>query len=574
MNFVACVVRIARESKLRVSNNLFLILLLSICLAGCNDHVRLPSVEKLVEFENAGPPRPVVDVDRLVRAKVGGGPYRVVPGDVLELTMPAILQVVTAEESDVSTVTAPYVCRVGNEGKITLPVVGEIEVGGKSLSQVESAVVDAYYPDYTVTMPSVFARVLEYETAEVSITGAVQKPGIYSLRNDQMSLVALLMEAGGIVEKGAAFIRIIRTPEATQNEDRPSRPVPSTTGNNASRAEADSTIVRAAGGLPTSEQAEEILLGPRSVGSEQMAVQLMFRQLSNSAKGVLSVFFDGKTREITNVDINNGLHRRTIVRYLGQKDQRFSTVGLESELNSLAEEFQTAIRLKSELAGLRKELQAVSALDSAKATSEKADLIGETGKDKTEPEQDSMSDEAIYRQLAGSLSSRPNTGYRDAPGGRANKPEPLVLPVKGLNIPFADVALQDGDAVIVEQVEPPLVTVVGLVIRPGNFPYPPTAQYNLIQALGFAGGFDATAEPRYVTVYRMKPDGTIVNVTLKLVDGSKMTDALNIAIKPGDIIAVEHTPRTRKNVFLERVFRINFGVYVPLSDLWGSSNAR
>jgi hypothetical protein len=154
-----------------------------------------------------------------------------------------------------------------------------------------------------------------------------------------------------------------------------------------------------------------------------------------------------------------------------------------------------------------------------------------------------------------------------AVSGKPEKPEPFVLPVKGLNIPFADVALQDGDTVIVERLELPLFTVIGLVSRPGNFPYPPDVQYNLMQAVGFAGGLDQAAEPRYATIYRLRPDGTIVSAIFKVVDASRLTDALNTLVKPGDIVAVEHTPRTRTKLFLDRVFRINFGIYAPLEVL-------
>ena len=148
--------------------------------------------------------------------------------------------------------------------------------------------------------------------------------------------------------------------------------------------------------------------------------------------------------------------------------------------------------------------------------------------------------------------------------GKPGKPEPFVLPVMGLNIPFAYVALQDGDTVIVERLEQPLFTVLGLVTRPGNFPYPPDVRYNLMQAVGFAGGLNQAAEPRYATIYRLKPDGTIASAIFKVVDGSRLTGALNTLVKPGDIVAVEHTPRTRTKLFLDRVFRINFGIYAPI----------
>ncbi len=545
MNFVTSVLRTLRAPRMRIISDSLLILLLSIGLAGCGDRVQLPSQDQLLEFENAGPPRPVVDVDRLMRAKVGGGPYRIVPDDVLELTMPTILTVVTAEESDVSGQTVPYICRVGNEGRITLPAADEIEAGGKTLAEIEATVIEAYYPKYTVTRPSVFARVLEYKTAKVSITGAVQKPGIYPLRSDEMSLVALIMQAEGIIDEGAALIRIARAAETTQSEGRPVQSAPAPAIDEAPRAEdRNSTTVRAAEELLKSNARKRLLLGPRSVSSEQIKVQLLFqRSDSKSTNGALLVRYDGKTLRFKNFDVESDLHKQALLKHLANRDRRFSTVALEPELIGLAEELRTIISLESELAELVKDLRSNPAPD-----------------------------DAIDRQSIESLGSAADTGNGHTAKSPTGEPEPLILPVKGLNIPFADVALQDGDAVIVERFEPPLVTVMGLVQKPGNFPYPPDARYNLMQAIGFAGGFNQAADPRYVTVYRMKPDRTIVHAIFSLVEGSRMTEALGILIKPGDIVAVEHTPRTRKNVFLDKVFRINMGTYVRLDDLWGSSD--
>ena len=113
-----------------------------------------------------------------------------------------------------------------------------------------------------------------------------------------------------------------------------------------------------------------------------------------------------------------------------------------------------------------------------------------------------------------------------------------------------------------------MITVIGLVNKPGNFLYPPDVQYNLMQVLGFAGDLNLAAEPHYVTVYRLKPDGGIVSVVFKIIDGSKLTEASSTLIKPGDIVAVEQTPRTRTKLFLDRVFRINLGTYIRMEDAW------
>jgi protein involved in polysaccharide export with SLBB domain len=123
-------------------------------------------------------------------------------------------------------------------------------------------------------------------------------------------------------------------------------------------------------------------------------------------------------------------------------------------------------------------------------------------------------------------------------------------------------------------VEPPsaqYVSVVGLVMAPGNFPCPPDARYTLIQAIAFAGGLNLIAAPRYVSLYRLNADGTIASITLQLVDpraDEQLTEALALPLKPGDVVSVEHTPRTRTNVFLDRVLRISLGLYVTPDDLW------
>ena len=90
----------ARVSATRTLFDLALAVLLLVWPAGCSDEVHLPSAQKLIEFENAGLGRPSLDIDRLLGADVSGGAYRVVPEDVLELNMPAIVRFATAEEAD------------------------------------------------------------------------------------------------------------------------------------------------------------------------------------------------------------------------------------------------------------------------------------------------------------------------------------------------------------------------------------------------------------------------------------------------------------------------------------------
>jgi protein involved in polysaccharide export with SLBB domain len=143
--------------------------------------------------------------------------------------------------------------------------------------------------------------------------------------------------------------------------------------------------------------------------------------------------------------------------------------------------------------------------------------------------------------------------------GAAGPAEPVALPVKGLNVPFADIALSEGDVVEVERMNPEVFTVVGLVQRGGTFPYLPGTQYTLMQALAFAGGVDPVTCPRYATVYRQDKDGKVVSAAFEL-QGSALTGPSNVAIKPGDVIALEHDAGTRTRLILAQMLRFGFGV--------------
>jgi len=108
-------------------------------------------------------------------------------------------------------------------------------------------------------------------------------------------------------------------------------------------------------------------------------------------------------------------------------------------------------------------------------------------------------------------------------------------------------------------------TVMGLVRSPNAFPYPPDVQYNLMESLAYAGGLDMVADPRFVKVYRQDNTGEIVSATFS-VDSKSFQDAYAVAIKPGDVIYVDHTLRTRANLFIADVFNFRVGYYSDIRD--------
>lgn len=176
------------------------------CVTGCGSPIS--SIEQVREFNKAGPITPKVDVEGTVKAKNLIGPYRVVPGDVLELQMPAVLRVISSEftawlkpvygHKDYE----PYLVRVSDAGTITLPIVGELPAANRTLAEIEALVIDAYYPKYVVNPPMVVCEVLKYrrENERVfTVMGLVNSPNAFPYPPDvQYNLMEALAFAGGL----------------------------------------------------------------------------------------------------------------------------------------------------------------------------------------------------------------------------------------------------------------------------------------------------------------------------------------------------------------------------------------
>lgn len=330
----------------------------ALLLYSCGSPKYFLESDELSRFEAAGPVLPEVDQDALLRSLPTPGPYRVVPGDVLEIRGPRTMFEESPEQATGGQAVNSHLTRVDEEGAILIPLAGTLDVRGRALPEIEARIADAVHPKYLTHRPSIVVSVAEHHRLGVSVVGAVEKPGLHYLRSDQLSLYGALGEAGGIV------------------------------------------------------RSVNLVVGARLIR----------------------------------------IHR----------------------------------------------------------------------------------------------------------AGEEGAPEILLLPVKGLNVPVADVALIGGERIEVERYEPDTFTVVGLVDQPGAFEYPPEVEYNLMQALAIAGGVDRIAKPPYATVFRKDADGEILPATFEI-DGQGLADASDIRIKPGDVIAVQHTPATWSRAFAANIFRINLG---------------
>jgi len=177
-------------------------LLVSSCIGRRVVYPVLPTPEELAVFLAAGPERPDPGADELAVLNVSSGRYRLIPGDLLEIQLP---ERAVGIDTDADTTVKS---RVSREGTIKMPLVGEVEVGGKSLPEVEDVLVELYKPNLAEE-PNIVAVVSEYSTVSVAVLGAVKNPGVIDLRSDRRSVIGAIMEAGGIDgSRGASAIRV------------------------------------------------------------------------------------------------------------------------------------------------------------------------------------------------------------------------------------------------------------------------------------------------------------------------------------------------------------------------------
>jgi protein involved in polysaccharide export with SLBB domain len=513
----------------------------AVLLVGCQEP-KMSNNEQIKAFELAGPITPQVDINQLLSAKDNHGIYTVGAGDVLELQMPTILTAVSPKlyKSQQQQVE-PYLCRVTDSGTITLPILGQMNVAGKRLAQIENEIVSAYYPRYIVAEPSVVCNVKEYYLKDVTVVGAVTQPGVYKLRSNEMSLVNALMKAGGIIEDGASIITIknprrkyVTGSQTTKGANEVKQLAEFDTGVNKKHIEYAESPKKEAKNTPENK-----------ADFFALQVDLVFQpEDSSPTQGTLLVQHGSDILYTKRINIEDSTERAEYIKGLQNVigDEQAYIVG------------QALKRLAAQLS------PAITARRTNRLNDEKTELLetADDNKAKFKPA-DNVNDVEFIEPV--------DSDYQPAPI-KADIAETIVLPVKGLNIPFADVPLMEGDLIEVKRLNPAVFTVIGLAKSPGAFPYPPEVEYNLMQAIGFAGGVDLIADPRFVTVYRQDTKGDVVSAVFRI-DKKFMANSYNVKIKPGDVICVDVTPRTKTNVLLHQVLRINFGVYISPKLLSG-----
>ncbi len=97
--------------------------------------------------------------------------------------------------------------RVSNAGAITLPLIGQVSVGGLTRTQMEEALQKAY--GKYMHAPDVGVTLVENKSNSVYVLGAVQTPGVLPITG-QETLRRMLAMAGGISKDAGMFVHVSR----------------------------------------------------------------------------------------------------------------------------------------------------------------------------------------------------------------------------------------------------------------------------------------------------------------------------------------------------------------------------
>ncbi|WP_133718123.1 polysaccharide export protein EpsE [Methylocaldum gracile] len=100
--------------------------------------------------------------------------------------------------------------RVSDSGKITFPLLGEIELGGLSVGEAEARVETLLSERGYVRNPQVNITVQEYRSHEVAVLGFVNKPGRFAL-DTASTVTQLIALAGGVNPQGDDRTIVTRT---------------------------------------------------------------------------------------------------------------------------------------------------------------------------------------------------------------------------------------------------------------------------------------------------------------------------------------------------------------------------
>ena len=131
--------------------------------------------------------------------------YSIGEGDLLKISV--------YDNPDLTTGT-----RVSGEGKITFPLIGDVEVNGLTAAEVQQLIADRLKEGY-IKRPEVSVFIAEYKSKKVTTLGEFLKPGLIELRGNA-TLMEVISTAGGVTANAGDEL-VIKRKVLKRGETRP-----------------------------------------------------------------------------------------------------------------------------------------------------------------------------------------------------------------------------------------------------------------------------------------------------------------------------------------------------------------
>jgi polysaccharide export outer membrane protein len=146
----------------------------------------------------ASNPLPAPDTRSDAGAYTGTSEYRIGPQDLLEIS---VFQVADLNRT----------VRVNTGGQISLPLIGAVQAGGKTVQELEHDIAGKLEAGF-LQHPQVTVFIKEFTSQRVTLEGAVSRPGIYPLTGKTTLLQAIAL-GGGVTSladlRGVVVFRMI-----------------------------------------------------------------------------------------------------------------------------------------------------------------------------------------------------------------------------------------------------------------------------------------------------------------------------------------------------------------------------
>lgn len=121
---------------------------------------------------------------------------------------------------DEASLSGPY--NVDSDGSITFPLVGRVEVMGKTVREVEALLTKLLTGDY-FRRPQVSVEIAQYRSRSIFVLGEVRAPGKYSIEG-QVTLLEVIAKAGSLTPTAGPVIIVQRYKEGVPTVLAPALP--------------------------------------------------------------------------------------------------------------------------------------------------------------------------------------------------------------------------------------------------------------------------------------------------------------------------------------------------------------